>query len=258
MRRRAHCVRFADDHTASAEADELERSSMTDVHNVVLVHGAFADGSGWQGVYELLTRDGFNVRVAQIQTLSLESDVETTRNVLDQLDGPTILVGHSYGGVVITEAGADDRVAALVYVTAFVPDAGESVSTLIADPPVGAAVPPILPPQNGFLGLDRAQFAAAFAADLPASQAAFMADSQLPWGVEALHGEVSEAAWRTRPSWYLVATNDRIIPPAAQREMAARANSSVAEAAASHAVYASQPASVVDVIKRAAQTSQQV
>ncbi len=178
--------------------------------------------------------------------------------LVHQLGGPAILVGHSSGGVVITEAGDDDRVAGLVYVTAFVPDAGESVSTLIANPPADSPVPPILPPQNGFLGLDRAQFAAAFAADLPSSQAAFMADSQLPWGVEALHGEVSEAAWRTKPSWYLVATDDRTIPPAAQREMAARANSSVAEAAASHAVYASQPASVVDVIKRAAQTSQHV
>ena len=202
----------------------------------------------------LLTRDGYSVRVVQIQTLSLESDVETTRNVLDQLDGPTILVGHSYGGAVITEAGDDDEVAALVYIAAFAPDTGESVSTLIANPPPGAPVPPILPPQNGFLVLDREQFAASFAADVPASQAAFMADSQVPWGVDALHGEV------TRPG---VAQQAELVsrrhrrpddPAAAQRAMAGRAGATVVEAAGSHAVYVSQPAAVADLIKQAALT----
>jgi pimeloyl-ACP methyl ester carboxylesterase len=225
---------------------------MTDVRNVVLVHGGFVDGSGWQGVYDLLTADGFNVSVVQNQTLSLESDVETTRNVLDLQDGPAILVGHSYGGVVITEAGHHERVAGLVYITAFAPDSGESVTTLIADPPPGAPVPPILPPQDGFLFLDREKFADSFAADLPAREAAFMADSQVPWGVEALNGAVSEPAWRSKPSWYLVATDDRMIPPPAQRAMAERAGSTVVEEAGSHSIYISQPQASAGLIGQAA------
>ena len=225
---------------------------MTDVRNVVLVHGGFVDGSGWQGVYDLLKADGFNVSVVQNQTLSLESDVETTRNVLDLQDGPSILVGHSYGGAVITEAGTHDSVAGLVYITAFAPDAGESVNTLIADPPPGAPVPPILPPQDGFLFLDRERFAYSFAADLPAREAAFMADSQVPWGVEALGGAVSEPAWRSKPSWYLVATEDRMIPPPAQRAMAERAGATVTEEAGSHAIYVSKPHAVAALIAQAA------
>src|SRR3954468_12048822 len=225
---------------------------MTDVQNVVLVHGGFVDGSGWQGVYDRLTADGFRVSVVQNQTLSLESDVETTHNALDRLDGPAILVGHSYGGAVITEAGTHDKVAGLVYITAFAPDQGESVNTLIADPPPGAPVPPILPPQDGFLFLDREKFAASFAADVPASLAGFMADAQVPWGVEALQGAVSRPAWSTKPNWYLVATHDRMIPPPAQRAMAKRAGSTTVEVAASHAVYVSQPEAVANLIRQAA------
>ena len=231
---------------------------MTDVRNVVLVHGGFVDGSGWRGVYDLLTADGFNVSVVQNQTLSLESDVETTTNVLDLQDGPAILVGHSYGGAVITEAGGHDRVAGLVYITAFAPDHGESVSTLIADPPPGAPVPPILPPQDGFLFLDRDSFAASFAADVPAREAAFMADSQVPWGVEALNGAISAPAWRNKPSWYLIATDDRMIPPPAQRMMAERAGATTTEAPGSHAVYVSQPGTVASVITKAARSLQAV
>src|SRR6478609_774672 len=150
-----------------SEADKNERKvTMSEVRNVVLVHGGFVDGSGWQGVYDALKADGFNVTVVQNQTLSLESDVETTNNALDLQDGPAILVGHSYGGVVITEAGNHDRVAGLVYIAAFAPDTGESVATLIANPAPGAPVPPILPPQDGFLFLDRDKFAASFAADV--------------------------------------------------------------------------------------------
>lgn len=228
---------------------------MTDVHNVVLVHGGFVDGSGWQGVYDLLTADGFNVSVVQNQTLSLESDVETTHNVLDRLDSPAILVGHSYGGAVITEAGRHDRVAGLVYITAFAPDTGESVNTLIADPPPGAPVPPILPPQDGFLFLDRDKFADSFASDVPATLAAFMADSQVPWGVEALNGAVSEPAWRSKPSWYLIATDDRMIPPPAQRAMSERTGSTVIEASGSHSIYISQPQAVADLIAQATRTA---
>jgi pimeloyl-ACP methyl ester carboxylesterase len=229
---------------------------MTDVRNVVLVHGGFVDGSGWQGVYDLLKADGFNVSVVQNQTLSLESDVETTHNVLDQQDGPAILVGHSYGGVVITEAGLHERVAGLVYIAAFAPDAGESVNALIADPPPGAPVPPILPPQDGFLFLDREKFAESFAADVPADLAAFMADSQVPWGVEALNGAVTEPAWRTKPSWYLVASDDRMIPPPAQRFMSERAGATVTEAPGSHSIYVSQPRAVADLIEQAAREVQ--
>ncbi|MEU6782995.1 alpha/beta hydrolase [Nonomuraea angiospora] len=225
---------------------------MTTIRNIVLVHGAFVDGSGWQGVYDELSRDGFRIRIVQNPTISLDGDVAATRQVLDSLDGPAVLVGHSYGGVVISEAGTHPNVAALAYIAAFAPDKGESVSTLIADPPPGAPVPPILPPRDGFLYLDRDKFHGAFAADLPPRPAAFMADAQVPWGVDALGGAVTEPAWRHKPSWYLVATEDRMIPPPAQRAMAERAGSSVVEAIGSHAVYVSQPATVADVIRQAA------
>ena len=190
----------------------------------------------------------------QNPTLSLAGDVAATHQILDGLDGPAVLVGHSYGGAVITEAGNHSSVAALVYITAFAPDKGESVNTLIADPPPGAPVPPILPPKDGFLFLDRDKFAASFAADVPAAQAAFMADSQVPWGVDALGGAISEPAWRSKPSWYLVATDDRMIPPPAQRAMSERAGSTVTETPGSHAIYVSNPAAVAAVIAQAAAT----
>ncbi|MFF5304203.1 alpha/beta fold hydrolase [Streptomyces sp. NPDC013161] len=223
-----------------------------EVKNIVLVHGGFVDGSGWQGVYDRLVPDGYRVFVVQNATLSLADDVATTRQVLDGLDGPAVLVGHSYGGAVITEAGTHPNVAALAYIAAFAPDKGESVNTLIADPPPGAPVPPILPPVDGFLFLDRDKFAASFAADVPEKLAAFMADSQVPWGVEALGGAVTDPAWRTKPSWYLVATDDRMIPPPAQRIMSERAGATVTETAGSHAVYVSDPAAVAAVIVQAA------
>jgi pimeloyl-ACP methyl ester carboxylesterase len=219
---------------------------------VVLVHGGFVDGSGWQGVYSLLRKDGYDVSIVQNPTLSLEGDAAATKRVIDAQSEPVILVGHSYGGAVITEAGNDPNVAALVYIAAFAPDKGESVNTLIADPPPDAPVPPILPPQDGFLFLDREKFHDSFAADLSAEEAAFMADSQVPWGVDALGGEISEAAWRSKPSWYLIATEDRMIPPPAQRSMSERAGSTVVEAAGSHSIYVSQPAAVAELIQKAA------
>jgi len=227
---------------------------MTEVRNVVLVHGGFVDGSGWQGVYDLLTADGYSVSVVQNQTLSLESDVETTHNALDLVDGPAILVGHSYGGAVITEAGQHERVAGLVYVTAFAPDRGESVSTLLAGFPTDGLQPPILPPRDGFLFLDRQKFAESFAADAPAREAAFMADSQVPWGVEALNGEISDPAWRNKPSWYLIVSEDRMIPPPAQRTMAERIGATTNEVRGSHAIYVSQPGAVAKLITQAAQS----
>ncbi|MFF8020312.1 alpha/beta fold hydrolase [Streptomyces sp. NPDC007896] len=220
--------------------------------NVVLVHGGFVDGSGWRGVYDLLRADGYTVSVVQNPTLSLEGDVATTRRVLDAQDGPTVLVGHSYGGAVISEAGTHEKVSALVYVAALAPDKGESVNTLIADPPPGAPVPPILPPNDGFLFLDREKFAASFAGDLPADEARFLADSQVPWGVDALGGTVSLPAWRTKPSFYLVAADDRMIPPPAQRAMAERAGATVSETGGSHAVYVSKPGEVAALVKKAA------
>jgi pimeloyl-ACP methyl ester carboxylesterase len=220
--------------------------------NVVLVHGGFVDGSGWQGVHSILRKNGYKVSIVQNPTLSLEGDVEATKHVIDAQSEPVILVGHSYGGAVITEAGNHPNVAALVYIAAFAPDEGESVQTLIADPPPDAPVPPILPPQDGFLFLDREKFHDSFAADVSAEDAAFMADSQVPWGVEALSGKNSEPAWRSKPSWYLITTEDRMIPPPAQRQMSARAGSTVEEVAGSHAIYVSQPEAVAAVIEKAA------
>ncbi len=221
--------------------------------SIVLVHGGFVDGSGWEAVYKILSKDGYAVSVVQNPTISLADDVAVTRRIVAAQSGPVILVGHSYGGVVITEAGNDPKVAGLVYIAAFAPDKGESVSALIKDPPPGAPVPPILPPQEGFLLLDAAKFRASFAADVDAQKAAFMADSQVPWGVEALSGTISEPAWKTKRSWYLVATDDRMIPPQAQRFMSKRAGSTVVEAAGSHAIYVSQPNAVAALIEKAAE-----
>jgi pimeloyl-ACP methyl ester carboxylesterase len=221
--------------------------------SIVLVHGGFVDGSGWEGLHAELKRDGYEVIIVQNPTTSLADDVAFTRRAIASAQGPVVLVGHSYGGVVVTESGTDPKVKALVYVTAFAPDAGESVASLIANPPPGADVPPILPPQEGFLMLDPAKFAQSFAGDLPADKARFMADSQVPWGVAALEGAVTVPAWKTKPSWYLVVTDDRMIPPPAQRGMAERAGATVAEVGGSHAVYVSNPKVVADLIKDAAE-----
>ena len=220
---------------------------------VVLVHGGFVDGSGWEDVYKILKKDGYNVSIVQNPTLSLSDDVAVTKRVLAKQRMPVILVGHSYGGVVITEAGNDPKVAGLVYVAAFAPDRGESVATLIKDPPPGAAVPPILPPQEGYLFLDAGKFAASFAGDVDKEKAEFMADSQVPWGVEALSGTIREPAWKTKPSWYLVTTEDKMIPPPAQRLMSKRAGSTVVEEKGSHAIYVSQPHVVASLIVKAAE-----
>ena len=220
--------------------------------SIVLVHGGFVDGSGWEGVYRILKNDGYRVSIVQNPTTSLADDVAATKRVIAQQEGPVVLVGHSYGGVVITEAGNHPGVAGLVYITAFAPDRGESVAALIKDAPAGAPVPPILPPQDGFLALDKARFAASFAADVAAEKAEFMANSQVPWGVAALNGAVSEPAWKSKPSWYLVATDDHMIPPPAQRAMSSRAGSSVVEVKGSHAIYVSQPKAVAELIQKAA------
>jgi pimeloyl-ACP methyl ester carboxylesterase len=223
------------------------------VKSVVLVHGAFADGSGWRGVYDILKKDGYDVTVVQNSTASLDADVSAAKRAIADAKGNVILVGHSYGGAVITEAGNDAKVAGLVYVAAFAPDAGESVGSLTANPPPGVAVPPILPPENDSLLLDRAKFPAAFAADVAPAEAEFMAASQIPWGLAALKGTISHPAWQSKPSWYLVASQDKMIPPAAQHQMAERAHAKVSEVASSHAVYVSHPKVVAALIEKAAQ-----
>jgi len=229
-----------------------QTNASTVVKNIVLVHGGFVDGSGWEGVYKALKKAGYTVAIVQNPTISLADDVALTKRVIAAQNGPVILVGHSYGGAVITEAGNDSKVVGLVYVTAFALDKGESVASLIKDPPPGAPVPPILPPQDGFLFLDRAKFPAAFAGDVSPEAASFMADSQVPWGLDALNGAVTQAAWRTKPSWYLVSTEDKMIPPDAQRAMSKRAGSTVVEVKGSHAVYVSQPQAVAHLIEKAA------
>jgi pimeloyl-ACP methyl ester carboxylesterase len=220
--------------------------------SVVLVHGGFVDGSGWDQVYQILKKDGYAVSIVQNPTTSLADDVAATKRVLSGETKPVILVGHSYGGAVITEAGNDPKVAGLVYIAAFAPDKGESVAALIKNPVPGAPVPPILPPQDGYLLLDQAKFAASFAADLPKAKADFMANSQVPWGLDALNGAISEPAWKTKPSWYLVATDDKMIPPPAQQFMSKRAGSTVVEVKGSHAVYVSKPEEVAALIRKAA------
>lgn len=230
----------------------MAENSPRGTSNIVLVHGGFVDGSGWESVYNILKNDGYNVAVVQNPTISLADDVAVTKRVIAAQDGPVTLVGHSYGGAVITEAGTDPKVTALVYITAFAPDKGESVNSLIKDPPAGSPVPPILPPVDGFLFLDREKFAASFAGDVDADKAAFMADSQVPWGVNALAGEITEPAWRSKPSWYLRVTDDQMIPLAAQKFMSERAGSTVTEVPGSHAIYVSQPQAVATIIKEAA------
>ncbi len=225
---------------------------LTALVSIVLVHGGFVDGSGWEDVYKDLKKDGFEVSIVQHPTLSLSSDVALTKQAIAAQTSPVILVGHSYGGNVSTEAGNDPKVAGIVYIAAFAPDAGESVGSLIKDPPPGAPKPPILPPQDGFLYLDKARFAESFAADVAPEKAAFMASSQVPWGLEALSGTISTPAWKSKPSWYLVTTSDRMIPPPAQHAMAKRAGATVSEIAASHAVYLSKPHDVAALIKKAA------
>jgi pimeloyl-ACP methyl ester carboxylesterase len=224
----------------------------TSAKNIVIVHGAFADGSGWEGVARILANDGYNVTIVQNPTVSLASDVNATKNALLEQKGPVVLVGHSYGGEVITQAGNDPKVKSLVYVAAFVPDAGESLQSLSARPEF-APGPPVLPPSNGFLVLDRAKFAEAFAADVARDKARFLAAAQVPLALQTFTDPITTVAWKTKPSYYILTSRDRMIPPAAQKMMATRAKSVQVEIkGASHAVYLSQPEKVAKVIERAA------
>ena len=235
-----------------AHARPQARKATRGAHNIVLVHGAFVNGGGWEAVYHKLEKDGYKVSVVQNSTTSLADDVAATRRVLAMQDGPTILVGHSYGGAVITEAGNDPMVVGLVYIAAYAPDQAESLETLIHQAPADAPPPPLLPPKDGFLTLDKAKFHASFAADLSAERAAFLAAAQEPFGLSALSGKISSAAWRKKPSWYLVTTNDKMISPVQQRAMAKRAGATLSEVKSSHAVYESKPSDVAATIEAAA------
>jgi pimeloyl-ACP methyl ester carboxylesterase len=209
--------------------------------SVVLVHGAFVDGSGWQKVYDLLTKDGYETIVVQNSTASLDGDVATTDQAIARAKHPVVLVGHSYGGAVITVSGNEPKVRSLAYLAAYAPDSGESVNTLISQPVPGAAPVPILPPQDGFLTLDIAKFPASFAADVDRDTTAFMAASQVPWGLAAINTKIAQAAWRAKPTFFLITTEDHMVPTPQQRDMAARAHASSSEIGSSHAVMLSHP-----------------
>ena len=223
-----------------------------DVKSVVLVHGAFVDGSGWKGVYDILKRDGYEVTIVQNSTSSLADDVAATTHAIDAASGPVILVGHSYGGTVITEAGLNKKVVGLAYIAAFAPDKGESVASLTANRQSDTAAPPIVPTNDGHLFVDQSKFREAVAADVKPDLAAFMAASQTPWGIAAFQGTVTSPAWAVKPSWYLVTNDDRMIPPSAQRAMAARIHAKTVNVKSSHAVYISHPPAVAAFIERAA------
>ena len=222
------------------------------INNVVLVHGAWVDGSGWKPVHELLTTAGYTVSIVQNPTITLADDVAFTRRAVGAHNGPVLLVGHSYGGAVISEAGNDQRVVGLVYIAGWVPDRGESVGLLVKKWSGDGSAPPILPPQERFFLLDRSKFRSSFADDVGAETAAFMADAQVPWGEGALTGTVNEPAWKSKPCWYVVSTNDRMIPADAQRAMARQAGATVVEVKGSHAVFLSQPQAVAALIEQAA------
>jgi pimeloyl-ACP methyl ester carboxylesterase len=240
--------------TAAATQPSTTSTAPQPVRNVVLVHGAFADGSGWRGVYDDLTARGYKVSIVQNPLTSLADDVAATRRVLERQDGPAILVGHSYGGTVITEAGMDSRVTGLVYVAALAPDVGESTGEQFAEIPA----PPgfvIEPQADGFGFVNAAKFKAGFAGDISNADAAFLRDSQVPIAMSAFDDKVINAAWRTKPSWFVVATEDGAIDPRLQRQTAQRIGAEIEEVKGSHAVFLSRPKAVADVIDRAARNS---
>jgi pimeloyl-ACP methyl ester carboxylesterase len=229
----------------------LAASTSAQVKNIVLVHGAWGDVSGWEGVYKILVAKGFHVDVVSNSDLSLADDAASVKAVLARQTGPVILVGHSYGGAIITEAGDTSNVVALVYVSAFAPDAGESLLSLAkAGPPNPDAG--FMPPAQGLIWYDIAKFHRDFCPDLPDAQADFMAHSQTPIGLAAFAAPLTTAAWKTKPSWFIVSSEDRMIPPDAERFMAKRARSKVTEIKASHVAFISHPKEVAAVIEEAA------
>jgi pimeloyl-ACP methyl ester carboxylesterase len=245
-------AKFSQDHTTSIQGDVKEPASRT---TIVLVHGAFVDGSGWRAVHDRLKRDGYRVIVVQNAIRSLEDDVANTRRAIASAPGSVILVGHSYGGVVISEAGNDPKVVGLVYVAAFVADAGESVQTLTADRVPGGSKPPFLPAGDGYLLFDTSKFPQVFGQDLPSETSSFMAAALKPWAIASMAGKVTAAAWRVKPSWYVVATDDRLVHPSLQRRMAEAAGARIVEVAGSHAIYMTQPETIAKTIVQAARAA---
>lgn len=225
------------------------------VKNIVLVHGAFADGSGWEEVYKILKKKGFNVSVVANPNTSFPEDLAAAKRSIERIDGQIILVGHSYGGAIITEAGNSDKVVGLVYIAAFVPDAGETLLQLVQSGPPTPNSGIEAPSADGFIWYGKAKFHSGFCADLSKEKADFLYDSQVPIAASAFGATVSKAAWKTKPSWYIVATDDQTVPIEGARFMAKRANSKITEIKASHAVYVSQAKAVADVIVKAANES---
>lgn len=225
--------------------------------SIVLVHGAFVDASGWRKVYEILSRDGYEVLVVQNSAITFDQDVERTRSMIADAAHPVVLVGHSYGGAVITEAGTDEKVLSLVYLAAFVPDAGESVFDLASQEVPGAEKAPLLPPKDGLIRVEQEKFPTVFAAEIDPAEAQFMAAAQRPWGIEAVQGKITSPAWKAKPSFYMLAKEDRMIPAQAQATMAARAGANLVEVRSSHAVMLSQPDEVAALIRTAAAPNQQ-
>jgi pimeloyl-ACP methyl ester carboxylesterase len=245
--------RFANAIAFGVAALSAQIATAAPVKNVVLVHGFFADGSGWQAVSNILARDGYKVSVVQEPETSFKDDVAATTRVVDAQDGPSILVGHSYGGAVITEAGNDARVSGLVYIAAFEPDAGESLKDLTTKMP--AAIKSIKETDDGHLYIDPSRFHADFAADVPEPEAAFMASSQVMPAVGSFTAPVMQAAWKSKPSWAVVAASDRTINPDLERWMAKRAGSKVTEVNSSHVAFLSHPEEIAKVIEQAAAAS---
>ncbi|SFK00313.1 alpha/beta hydrolase [Caulobacter sp. UNC279MFTsu5.1] len=224
--------------------------------SIVLVHGAFVDASGWKSVYDILTKDGYEVLVVQNPTVTLDGDVEATRQVIAKATKPVLLVGHSYGGAVITEAGADPKVKSLAYISALAPDVGESVFELATRPVPGESGPPLLPPADGFIIVDPVKFPSAFAQDVDISVTGFMAVAQVPWGVGAVQTKLSTAAWKDKPVRWMLTTQDHMVSPTTQRFMATRAKAKLTEIHSSHAVMLSHPKEVATFIEAAAADAQ--
>jgi pimeloyl-ACP methyl ester carboxylesterase len=248
------CIAIAAMTTAAGPAAGAKVARIDAVKNIVLVHGADTDGSGWRGVYDILKKDGYHVNVVQEPLTGLSEDVAATQRVIDQQDGPVILVGHSYGGTIITVAGADPKVRALVYVAALQPDVGETTNQLASSIPGDIPSSDVKPTRDGFLFIDPAKFAADVATDLSPAQADYMANSQMPVAAAAFDAQVTVAAWHDKPSFGIVATADRALNPMLARWMYKRSGAKITEIKANHLVYISQPGAVASVIEAAARS----
>ncbi|HLL29318.1 MAG TPA: alpha/beta hydrolase [Xanthobacteraceae bacterium] len=249
------CIALAAVAVAASPALEARAAGNDPVKNIVLVHGAITDGSGWRGVYDILTKDGYHVSVVQQPLTGLSDDVAATKRVIDQQDGPVILVGHSYGGTIITVAGADPKVRALVYVAALQPDVGETTNQLAASMPGEVPGSDLKPTKDGFIFLEPTKFAADVAADLPPAQAEYMSNSQMPVAAAAFDAPVTVAAWRDKPSYGIIATTDRVLNPKLAHWMYERSGARITEIEGSHLVYISQPGVVASVIETAARVA---